>query len=118
MIKALKSILSLLVLSLTVGAATPADGVPATYYADYEQGDDGNDGLSADTPFRHIPNSFFASGNATAVTLAPGDAVLLARGCLFGATGAETAEETFLPVIDMHGAEGAPHHVRGLRSTR
>lgn len=51
-------------------------GVSGTYYVSASKGDDGNDGLSAGTPFRTL-------GKVNGLKLHPGERVLLERGSVF-----------------------------------
>ncbi len=44
----------------------------ATYYVDYQNGADTNNGLSTSAPFKHCPGDNNASGNAAAVNLSVG----------------------------------------------
>ena len=47
-----------------------------TYYVDYLNGDDLNDGLTVNTPFKHCPGDPSASSNAALTSLIPGTTVL------------------------------------------
>lgn len=52
---------------------------PVTYYVDYDNGDDGNDGRSPAAAWKHAPGDSQAQGNPATVELAPG-ATILFRG--------------------------------------
>jgi hypothetical protein len=93
------------------GAATPlrssalAARVIAgmTYYVDFENGDDANDGLSETAAWKHAPGDPEASGNPQSVALQPGDTVLFKGGMVYRGT----------IELDVDGAEGAPITYRG-----
>lgn len=52
----------------------------ATFYVDFDFGDDNNDGTSPLTPWKHCPGDINAKGNAGAKSLSAGDTVLFKGG--------------------------------------
>lgn len=48
----------------------------ATYYVDFADGSDSNNGTSTSTPFQHCPGDSSAAGVASSTTLKPGDVVI------------------------------------------
>ncbi len=50
-----------------------------TYYIDYENGFDSNNGLSTSQAWRHCPWDDDASGNASSTSLSPGDSLIFKR---------------------------------------
>ena len=61
---------------LSAKAWSPPVSPGRTYHVDSDSGDDGNDGLSQARPWRTF-------ANAKALTLGPGERLLLKRGCVF-----------------------------------
>ncbi|MFC1752267.1 LamG-like jellyroll fold domain-containing protein [Thermoproteota archaeon] len=59
----------------TVTIDVSAGGSGITYYIDYENGNDTNDGTSTSTPWQHAPSDANATGNPASATLLPGDTV-------------------------------------------
>ena len=53
------------------------------YYIDYEGGDDGNDGLSPATAWRHAPGDSRASGTAEQTAVLPGDTLRFKGGVAY-----------------------------------
>jgi hypothetical protein len=70
----------------------------ATYYVDFDGGDDARDGTSAAAAFKHAPGDGAAAGQAAAVRLAPGDTVLFKGGVHYRST----------VTVSAAGAEGKP----------
>lgn len=75
--------LALLVLAVVAilpfaGSALNSAG-NTTYYVDFDNGSDSNDGISAATPWKHAPGDSNATSTASMV-LAPGDTVLFKGG--------------------------------------
>lgn len=68
----IRIILTLLVLCQTVLATT--------YYVDWENGSDTNNGTTTATPFKRVPGMATATGTAKATVLAPGDVVAFKGG--------------------------------------
>jgi hypothetical protein len=69
---------------------TPATlATPATYYVDYTNGLDSNNGTSKSTPWQHAPGMKGASGTASSTTINPGDSVIL-KGCVTWPNGTMT----------------------------
>ncbi|MEX0887406.1 MAG: carbohydrate-binding protein [Phycisphaeraceae bacterium] len=66
-------------------AAGPAVSVAraATYYVDYDAGDDAAAGTSLDAAFRHAPGDPRAQATAADVALAPGDTVIFKGGVVY-----------------------------------
>lgn len=65
----------------------------ATYYVDYQGGNDLNTGLSASSPWRHCPGDISATGNAATTNLVGGDAVIFKRGVTY------TGDTSSAPII-------------------
>jgi hypothetical protein len=61
--------------------AMPASG--ATYYVDFDAGDDSAAGTSAATAWKHAPGDSAATGAPTAATVAPGDMVRFKGGVIY-----------------------------------
>ena len=68
----IRIILTLLVLCQTVLATT--------YYVDWENGSDTNNGTTTGTPWKRVPGMATATGTAKATVLAPGDVVAFKGG--------------------------------------
>jgi hypothetical protein len=67
---------------MTLSAACIAvDAV--TYYVDYDGGDDGNDGRSPATAWKHAPGDGQAQGNPAAVELAPGARIIFRGSVIY-----------------------------------
>ncbi|HJX18594.1 MAG TPA: right-handed parallel beta-helix repeat-containing protein [Acidiferrobacterales bacterium] len=58
----------------------------ATYYVDYETGDDGSSGLDRSFPWKHSPGMGGATGTAAATTLQSGDTVYFKKGVVWPAS--------------------------------
>ena len=58
----------------------------ATYYVDYAQGNDTNNGTSTSAPFRHCPGDPNATDSAASIILSPGDVVIFKRGVTYQGT--------------------------------
>jgi hypothetical protein len=71
--RGLLRVISIGILSLSPGLVTAAKGAPTTYFVDCEQGIDSNAGTSAGSSWKTLDK-------INALTLAPGDSVLLKRG--------------------------------------
>ncbi len=71
------SLAALALLGLT-SAVTPIHA--ATYYVDYKDGSDSNNGTTPGTAFKRSPGDNFATGAALATTLAAGDVVIFKGG--------------------------------------
>jgi parallel beta-helix repeat protein len=54
-----------------------------TYYVDFENGDDANQGTSPQSPWKHCPGDSNAVGVAAAASLSPGDTVLFRGGVIY-----------------------------------
>jgi parallel beta-helix repeat protein len=76
---------------------------PLTWYVDFDNGDDTNDGTCRDTAWRHAPGDPEATGVPAAATLAPGWTVLFRGGVVYRGSIALPAD----------GADGAPLVYRG-----
>jgi hypothetical protein len=74
-----------------------------TYFVDFSAGSDQNDGKSQNGAFQHAPGDSNATGNAAAVTLAPGDVVLLKGGVEYDGTITVTASGTAQAPIVLEG---------------
>ncbi len=75
-----------LVLSMDRDITVTAVCIPvnsATYYVDYENGDDGNDGQSPTTAWRHAPGDAQAQGNPATAELEPGARVLFRGSVIY-----------------------------------
>ncbi len=68
------------------------------YYIDFADGDNNHDGVTPESAWQHCPGDEFAVGNAAAVQLLPGDAVLFKGGVQYQGT----------IVINASGAENNP----------
>jgi hypothetical protein len=55
----------------------------ATYYVDYDNGDDGNDGRSPDTAWKHAPGDGQAQGNPANVELEPGARIVFRGSVIY-----------------------------------
>ena len=94
------SILSLALLLISCGGQQKS----VNYYFDAENGDDGNDGLSQNTPFKSL-------GRIADLNICPGDSILLKSGCVFteplyfSGSGSEQSQI----VIGKYGGEALPH---------
>jgi hypothetical protein len=55
----------------------------ATYYVDYQGGNDTNSGLSASSPWKHCPGDIKATGNAETINLSSGDTVIFKKGVTY-----------------------------------
>jgi len=60
----------------------------ATYYVDYESGDDSNNGTSTGSPWKHAPWDSRATGTADSTSLSAGDSLLFNRGTIYDSDGA------------------------------
>jgi parallel beta-helix repeat protein len=89
--------------AFTVLSMMPAPVQGATYYVDFEGGDDGSDGLGEGTAFKHAPGDPEAGGNAASTALQPGDIVLFRGGVPYRGT----------INIDADGASGNPVTYKG-----
>lgn len=76
---------------------------PATYFVDFEAGDDSADGTCSDRPWQHAPGDAEATGTPASIALAPGDTVRFKGGV-------EYRGQIDLPA---DGQEGAPVVYRG-----
>ena len=56
---------------------------PGTYYVDFQNGSDSNNGLCTSTPFKHAPGDDNAQGNAASVILQPGNRVVFKGGVTY-----------------------------------
>lgn len=74
----------------------------ATYYVDYEEGSDGNDGISSVSPWRHCPGDPAAEAEVAAASLKAGDTVRFKGGVTYQLTGATGI------ALNWDGADGAP----------
>ena len=54
--------------------------VVPTYYIDYDNGEDSNDGISTATPWKHSPGDTNATGNASATSLVASSTVIFKGG--------------------------------------
>ena len=54
-----------------------------TYYVDYVNGDDNNNGTTEQTPWQHVPIDLNASGNSFSASIQPGDTILLKGGLIY-----------------------------------
>ncbi len=63
--------------------ATPPPAPTASYYIDFQNGSDLNDGRSASTAFKHSPGDAAATGVAGVTQLIPGDVVLFRGGVTY-----------------------------------
>ncbi|MEX0886651.1 MAG: right-handed parallel beta-helix repeat-containing protein [Phycisphaeraceae bacterium] len=70
---------------LLAAGAVRADAGEAgrTFYVDYADGSDDNDGLSAEAAVRHAPGDARAEGAAAAIELEPGDRVIFKGGVAY-----------------------------------
>lgn len=73
------TVLMLAALTFLLIAST---GWSATYYIDYQSGNDSNNGTSTSTPFKHSPGDPRATSNAN-ITLSPGDTVVFKGGVTY-----------------------------------
>lgn len=74
-------ILGLLAATMLAGQAPVQAQTPRIYYVDFTGGDDGNDGLSPTTAWKHAPgDANFRSGTARLFTLNAGDTVRFRGG--------------------------------------
>jgi len=55
----------------------------SSYYIDFNGGDDNNDGLSIQAPFKHCPGDANATGSALATVLKAGDTVIFKKGVIY-----------------------------------
>ena len=55
----------------------------ATYYVDFNDGNDSNNGTSTSTPFKHSPGDDLAIGTADITILSHGDSVILKGGIIY-----------------------------------
>jgi hypothetical protein len=60
----------------------PPQAGPA-YYVDFDNGNDFNDGITSNTPFRHAPGDDNATGVAASLNLQPGDTVIFKGGIVY-----------------------------------
>ena len=70
----------------------------ATYYVDFDKGDDAQPGTTQATAWKHAPGDRNAAGKPRSATLAPGDAVLFKGGVTYRGS----------IVVNSSGAEGSP----------
>ncbi len=61
-------------------AAAVIGGTGATYYVDYQSGNNANSGTSSTRPWKHAPGDTLATGGPATVALAPGDTVRFKGG--------------------------------------
>src|SRR5882724_7935473 len=73
MVMAALALVGIFLVTATYASAT-------TYYVDFSSGADSNSGLSKSAPWKHAPGMNGASGNASTVTLGPGDSIVLKGG--------------------------------------
>jgi hypothetical protein len=74
-----------------------------TYYVDYKNGNDANNGVSADSSWMHAPGDPLANINPSTVTLNPGDIVMFRGGVVYRGT----------ITMKYSGAAGVPITYRG-----
>lgn len=86
---------AILLASLQLGAAT--------YFIDFEGGDDTSDGLSIDSAWQHCPGDENATGQPGAIELAPGDEVIFKGGVRYEGSIS----------VEFDGTEEQPIHYRG-----
>jgi hypothetical protein len=82
--------------SLTV---TPTS--PATYYVDYQTGDDNNDGTVRSAPWRHAPGMNGCTGICLMTVMNPGDRVIFKGGAIWDS-------QAFPMLITRSGTQTAP----------
>lgn len=71
----------------------------ARFYVDFDGGNDNNDGMSAEHPWKHCPGDANATGNAAARTLVPGSVVYFKGGVKYrGRIDCNWSGETDLPI--------------------
>ena len=70
----------------------------ATYYVDFDKGDDAQPGTTQATAWKHAPGDRNAAGKPRSATLAPGDTVLFKGGVTYRGS----------IVVNSSGAEGSP----------
>lgn len=75
----------------------------ATYYADYETGNDSNNGTSQSTPWRDSPGMVGATGIAASTILQPGDTVYFKKGVTW-----PSAAMPLTPTLGQSGTSGSP----------
>jgi len=63
--------------------ALPSFVTAATYYVDFDSGNDANDGVSKNTAWKRAPGDPEANGQAAAVQLQPGDVVQFKGGVVY-----------------------------------
>jgi len=87
--------------SAAVAATCLAAAAPArTYFVDYEAGDDGHAGTSAQAAWKHCPGDPEAVGAAKAAALAPGDRVLFKGGVRYrGAVTLKASGTAAAPIV-------------------
>lgn len=88
------------VASIALVPALPAAAQSRNFYIDYEAGNDGADGLSPSTAWRHAPGDAAATGNAKRLKLQPGDQVRFKGGVRYrGALTPRAVGSTDNPVV-------------------
>lgn len=90
-------------LPYTSEARTAGRQVGATYYVDFENGNDGASGTSSDTAWQHAPGDPQATGVPASVALQPGDTILFRGGVAYRGN----------ITLEADGAEGAPIVYKG-----
>jgi len=76
----------LLALLLGAGICAGADPGAVTYYVDFKDGVDSNDGKSPNTPWKHSPGDANATATVRSTFLNPGDTVKFKGGVHYGGT--------------------------------
>jgi hypothetical protein len=79
--KAIRCATSLAVLAVSLALASVLSA--ATYYVDFDGGNDAADGLSAAKALKHVPGDPGAAGAAAAIKLAAGDTVIFKGGVCY-----------------------------------
>src|ERR1035441_3666780 len=67
--------------ALIVLALVGSRSFAATYYVDYANGNDGNNGTSKTTAWKYAPGMYSCSAVCNSTALKPGDSVVL-KGCV------------------------------------
>ena len=84
----------------------------ASYYVDYQGGNDSNTGLSTSSPWGHCPGDSRATGNAASTNLSSGDSVIFKRGVTY------TGDTSSAPIVTLSssGAKVTENSSNGTRT--